>query len=221
MAQVTTAKDGIYRFDALAPGTYRLQVVPPPGFRLDLPEFAIALSANTTVQLDFPASLIPTVTPSPTATTTPTPTDTATPRPTATITLTATPRPTSTLTPTGTPEVFAVTGKVWYDRNRNGVNEPDEPGIAGVRIALRLPVANPNGGLNQLTQAQAITDTSGEYSITGITVGTYLLGEENLPAYFSTTPDEVVVKGSMPGQNLSIHFGDHPYWHNFFPFLSP
>ncbi len=86
-----------------------------------------------------------TATPTQTATATLTPTATATPTTTATSAPTATPTashtPTATRTPTLTPTVTPtppgiVGGKVWLDRNGNGLLDPGEPGLGGMQLTL-------------------------------------------------------------------------------------
>ena len=96
-------------------------------------------------------TLTPTSTPTDTPTSTPTltPTNTPTDTPTNTPTNTATNTPTPTHTPTNTPTVTptatrpntggsdaALGDRVWYDDNQDGVQDPDEQGVEGVKVML-------------------------------------------------------------------------------------
>ncbi|MCO6450569.1 MAG: hypothetical protein J5I90_07235 [Caldilineales bacterium] len=91
----------------------------------------------------------------------------------------------------------AISGFVFFDRNGNGAQDADEPGLPGVTIAL-LPDIGP-----VLTTSTA---SDGSYSFTGLTTGGYSISEENLAGFISTTPDDVYV--SARSADIIIHFGD-------------
>jgi len=97
----------------------------------------------------------------------------------------------------GTPA--SVRGTVYNDLNGNGLIDPGEPGIPGVTVALL-----DNGGA---VLATALTAADGSYSFTGLAPGVYAVRETDLPAYASTTPNQVgVVLGD--GTNAVVDFGD-------------
>ncbi|MYM26026.1 hypothetical protein GTP46_25690 [Duganella sp. FT135W] len=72
--------------------------------------------------------------------------------------------------------------KVWYDTNRNGVQDSGEAGVAGVKVVLLDASGNPTG-------ATATTDASGNYSFTGLKPGTYSVqfDKTSLPANYDFT----------------------------------
>ncbi len=75
---------------------------------------------------------------------------------------------------------------VWHDLNRNGIQDPGEPGIAGARVELRDPATN-------VLIAETTTDGVGFYEFTGLCAGDYKVDvvEGTLPASVNTptTPD--------------------------------
>jgi uncharacterized surface anchored protein len=88
----TSGPDGVFRFDAVAPGQYTLvEKSPPPGyFPTTQSPMVFQVKANDTL-IGFDVGHQPQPTATPTATTTPTATLTATATPTATSTVTLTP----------------------------------------------------------------------------------------------------------------------------------
>ncbi len=115
-------------------------------------------TASATTNIQQP----PTPTPTPTPTATPTFTPTSTPTPTPTATPTSTPTPTPTLVPA------RLGDRVWYDANRNGVQDAGEPGIPNVTLELY------SGSLCSGTRLQTTTTNStGIYEFTGLSSGTY------------------------------------------------
>jgi protocatechuate 3,4-dioxygenase beta subunit len=72
--------------------------------------------------------------------------------------------------------------KVWYDSNRNGVQDSSEAGVAGVKVVLLDASGNPTG-------ATATTDASGNYSFTNLKPGTYSVqfDKVTLPANYDFT----------------------------------
>lgn len=73
------------------------------------------------------------------------------------------------------PGVVSIGNRVWNDLNRNGINEPDEPGIPGVSVVLwsdpdgdGIPDWQGFGGVK-------ITDENGYYKFSGLKPGNYLV----------------------------------------------
>jgi hypothetical protein len=71
---------------------------------------------------------------------------------------------------------------VWDDKNRNGIQEAGEPGIAGVVVVMRNPTT-----LAEITRTT--TDASGKYSFGGLCAGTYKIDVEE-PAGFVFSPSD-------------------------------
>jgi hypothetical protein len=68
-----------------------------------------------------------------------------------------------------TPLVESVGDLVWADYNMNGVQDPNEPGLRGVRVFI-----DTNGNnLFDPAERNATTNVQGFYTITGVGVGTH------------------------------------------------
>ena len=156
---------------------------------------------------------IPTPTPTPTVpptftstpTFTPTPTPFLTPTPTPTTPLTSTPRPSPTSTPTAT--AYDVEGYVWNDLNRDGLRQPEEPGIAGVSVFLTTAAGQPHR-IHEIWQQgwETITDEDGHYSFAEIPPGTYVLSVEDPAGYIPTT-DIVITVDTYTTPHTRADFG--------------
>jgi len=92
-----------------------------------------------------------------------------------------------------------ISGRVWEDMNQNGIMDPDEPGLSGVRIALD------NGGPEEILH-MAMTDRMGRYTFRGLEAGTYEIRVHMAPpGMFSTTPSAThVLLASFGGGGGSI-----------------
>ncbi|MCP4089329.1 MAG: hypothetical protein GY746_06010, partial [Gammaproteobacteria bacterium] len=79
----------------------------------------------------------------------------------------------------GTPPA-SIGNFVWYDANQNGIQEPDETGIAGINVLL----INQDTGI---VTAATTTDGSGFYTFEGLVPGNYVV--EFQPSYdYTLTP---------------------------------
>lgn len=72
------------------------------------------------------------------------------------------------------PGIVSIGNRVWNDYNRDGINDPDEPGMAGVSVLLwsdsdgdDIPDSQGFGGIQ-------ITDEGGYYSFDGLQPGNYV-----------------------------------------------
>jgi uncharacterized repeat protein (TIGR01451 family) len=79
---------------------------------------------------------------------------------------------------------------VWYDTNKNGVQDPGEPGIAGV--GLILSGAGPDGQCNTADDAvlgNTVTDANGRYAFGGLSAGKYCVKviDSTVPAGLTQT----------------------------------
>ncbi|MGX9721607.1 SdrD B-like domain-containing protein [Stenotrophomonas acidaminiphila] len=84
-----------------------------------------------------------------------------------------------------------ISGKVWIDRDNDGVVDPDEPGLANVTVTLTGTdlVGNP-------VTREVTTDADGNYSFDELPPGTYTVTEPQQPA---GTHDGRTVPGSTGG----------------------
>nr|WP_272494159.1 SdrD B-like domain-containing protein [Stenotrophomonas mori] len=89
------------------------------------------------------------------------------------------------------PRSSAITGKVWLDRNNDGVVDPGETGIGGVTVELE-GVADDGTPITLTTT----TEPDGTYSFTELPPGTYTVTEPDQP---SGTLDGTTVAGSTGG----------------------
>jgi hypothetical protein len=129
-----------------------------------------------------------------------------TPTVTATIAITATPTVTATAAPAGaaTPIPSSaqpnIRGAVFIDANRNGRLDIGELGLAGVRLALRMP--------NQTELQVATTDLQGAYAFYDLPPGRYVVVQSDAQGFGSTTPNAVtvIVRGAAPA---TVDFGDY------------
>ncbi|MEF3273474.1 MAG: carboxypeptidase regulatory-like domain-containing protein, partial [Chloroflexus sp.] len=88
----------------------------------------------------------------------------------------------------------ALGDRVWFDTNSNGVQDPDEPGVAGVTVELLDGSGNPIDSDPAQPGVQptiTVTDGDGRYGFTGLAAGTYRVRFSALPSGYSfTTPDQ-------------------------------
>ena len=223
-----TAAEGVSDW-ALAE-TMMIQCAPPTSTPTATPTRTPTATATPTATSTPTATFTPTPTATPTATGTPTPTATNTPTatwtptetptatwtptPTETATPTATPGPppTATSTPTATPYVASVSGRVWNDRNLDGVQDLDEPPLPGAYVELRDAQGNLVGKFGPTT-----VDNGGLYLFTDVLPGDYTVVEINPHGYFSTTADDVPIT-LLPRGLALVDFGDARYWRLYVPF---
>ncbi|OQX23245.1 MAG: hypothetical protein BWK80_27000, partial [Desulfobacteraceae bacterium IS3] len=93
----------------------------------------------------------------------------------------------------------AVTGIVFNDLNKDGIQNPGEDGIPNVRVEL----FDADGNLADVTT----TDADGNYSFDSVTPGSYTVRETNPSGFSSTTPDSVPVTVPEGGGGV-LNFGD-------------
>ena len=113
----------------------------------------------------------------------------------------ATPTPTETPTATPTPTTGTVQGRVFLDSNRNGVDDPGEPGIAGAVIRVRR-----NGSI---FAGEMTTGSDGRFYFSGLEAGFYAV-TESPPAGYETTTGRTRWFSLSPGQTVNIAFGEAP-----------
>ncbi len=80
------------------------------------------------------------------------------------------------------PGLASLGNYVWIDEDINGLQDPEESGIAGISVTLYDAAG--------VAVANTTTDANGFYQFTGLTPGTYSVGFANLPdGYFFTGQD--------------------------------
>lgn len=103
---------------------------------------------------------------------------------------------------------------VWLDLNKNGVQEPGEPGISGVGLVLYN--AGPDGacgGGDDVAVANTVTDANGKYSFKHLPAATYCVDviDATVPAGMTlvsgTDPRKVTL-----GANEVFNGADFGYW---------
>jgi len=95
-----------------------------------------------------------------------------------------------------------VTGKVYDDRNRNGVQDPGETGIQGVRLVTPKGLAATTDAHGRFHLTCAITPREGRGSNF-----TLKLDDRTLPSGFRMSSDEVQIKRATRGKALRFSFG--------------
>ncbi|MEZ5502364.1 MAG: SdrD B-like domain-containing protein [Halioglobus sp.] len=106
----------------------------------------------------------------------------------------------------------SVAGNVYYDRNLNGVFDPDEAGIGGVTVTLSGPVS-----------ASTVTAADGSYSFTDLPPGNYTLVETQPGAWVDAQDTLGTVDGVPTGDasindtfsNITLAPGDAGIEYNF------
>lgn len=95
-----------------------------------------------------------------------------------------------------------VSGFAFDDANRDGLQQADEAGLAGVTVFADVDGnGQPGGG-----DPTASTDADGRYSLTGLRAGLVSVRASTLPGYANTTP-AVFVTNIGSGTALSQSFG--------------
>jgi LPXTG-motif cell wall-anchored protein len=99
----------------------------------------------------------------------------------------------------GLVEVGAVAGVVFVDKNKNGVQDPDETPIANVKVKL----VDANGNV----VAEVLSDSNGKFLFPKVPIGSYTVVQEQPRNYRSTTPDSISVT-VQANQTAATLFGE-------------
>ncbi len=189
-ATTTTSQSGSYTFSNLLQGLYGVSITLPSGYQATTTGSSIVtLGTNATVNFGIVSNQI-TITPTLTITPTASPTATLTPTPRLTVT------PTPTLTVTPTPSLFNVTGTVYIDINRNGVQDSNEPNYQNAQINLV-------GTQSKSTS----TNASGTYTFSSLPTGGYAVIITLPSGYQSTT---ATTRQITLGPTSTVNFGIIP-----------
>lgn len=114
---------------------------------------------------------------------------------------------------TSPPGTSTVEGVIYDDQNRNGTQDPGEPGIAGLVVNLAPRVGVPEAGTDNW---QTTTNGVGLYQFQGIPSGDYLIRISD-PALVWPTVQFVVTIGSTP--TVVVPPVGLPWWQAFLPML--
>lgn len=180
ISNTTTPGDGSYLFQNLAPGQYIVEILPPVGFRSSIGTNGSATGPNEPapnpdddIDDNDNGSTAGNVIRS------------------APVTLTSGGEPTSedgdansNLTVDfGLFQPASLGSVVWQDDDRNGQQDPGEPGVPGVTVTLYDQAGN--------VVATTTTGQNGEYLFENLVPGTYTVGFTDLPpGYVFTTPNQ-------------------------------
>ncbi|MEG3928349.1 SdrD B-like domain-containing protein [Microcoleus sp. D3_18a_C4] len=101
----------------------------------------------------------------------------------------------------------AILGIKFNDLNRDGVRQPNEPGLRDIPILLESATSS-NGVFNAGTgEVLTTTDANGAFSFINLAPGNYVLTETVLPAGFTaTTPNPLAV--TLGNRNVNVFFGN-------------
>jgi protocatechuate 3,4-dioxygenase beta subunit len=84
--------------------------------------------------------------------------------------------------------------KVWFDTDKDGIQDATEPGVPGVTVTLFNSAGT--------AIATTVTDANGNYTFANLANGTYTVGFSNLPAgYGFTTKDQTAGGGTDTNDN--------------------
>lgn len=102
----------------------------------------------------------------------------------------------------------AILGIKFNDLNRDGIKQPNEPGLANIPFLLE-PATSANGVFNAGTGEFSVsTDANGAFSFTNLVPGNYLITETVPPNFFTTTPNPLAV--TLGNANVNVFFGNSP-----------
>lgn len=120
------------------------------------------------------------------------------------------------------PDVVSIGNRVWNDLNRNGLNEPDEPGIPGVSLVLwsdsdgdAVPDWQGFGGVR-------VTDENGYYKFSGLQPGNYVVFVWQVNNWGAGAPLEhfVSTNGLQPNANNNVDFDNNGFGNPFTDIMS-
>ncbi len=175
-----TDADGAYRFDDLPLGTYRVEVTPPPGFT---PTVA---GAGDDPALDSSTGSA------------------------VSVPLTTNGQHDPTLDFGFVRPSVSVGNLVWLDENGDGIQDPDEPGIPGVTLAITNADGTPVFDILGRPVTTTVTDANGIYLFDLLPPGQYLVTVTAPAGLFATVAGEGddLASDSSTGSAISVVLDD-------------
>ena len=204
----TTASNGAYLFENLPPGQYKVNITYPAGYQATTAgagsDLAVDSSTDTATSVNLPnngdADLTldfgVVVTPSPS------PSDNPEPSPSSTTT-------TTTTTPVQNANVIKVSvgDYVWWDLDRDGIQDSSEKGIPNVTLSIRKAEGSSVVDVNGMAVTTTKTDGNGKYSFDSLPPGQYKVSVVSprgyLPTLAQSRPN--VSRDSSTGFALSVN----------------
>lgn len=96
-----------------------------------------------------------------------------------------------------------IAGRVWNDKNKDGVMDPDEPGLPGMRVTLQIVdgTVPPNAPPLMAT----LTDPDGNYAFHNLRAGVYEVSKAPSLMFMPTTPTSIHVLLSPTDTGVSSY----------------
>jgi SdrD B-like domain len=100
-----------------------------------------------------------------------------------------------------------ISGNIFYDYNGDGVQEANEPNLAGWGVFLDM---NNNGVYDPGIDIRTFSDANGNYSFTNLAPGSYNVMQGAIPNWVKTTPTTLPdVVTATAGQTTTVNFGEN------------
>ena len=98
----------------------------------------------------------------------------------------------------------SLSGEKFNDLTGSGIQEPNDPGLAGIKIFIDL-----NGtGIYEPNDPSVITGLNGTYTFTGLAPGTYTVREVEPAGSIQTTTNPVGITVTSGGSFTGVNFGN-------------
>jgi protocatechuate 3,4-dioxygenase beta subunit len=204
----TTASNGAYLFENLPPGQYKVNVTYPAGYQATTAgagsDLAVDSSTDTATSVNLPNNGDADVTLDFGVVVTPSPSPSDNPEPSPSSTTT-----TTTTTPVQNANVIKVSvgDYVWWDLDRDGIQDSSEKGIPNVTLSIRKAEGSSVVDVNGMAVTTTKTDGNGKYSFDSLPPGQYKVSVVSprgyLPTLAQSRPN--VSRDSSTGFALSVN----------------
>jgi protocatechuate 3,4-dioxygenase beta subunit len=204
----TTASNGAYLFENLPPGQYKVNITYPAGYQATTAgagsDLAVDSSTDTATSVNLPNNGDADVTLDFGVVVTPSPSPSDNPEPSPSSTTT-----TTTTTPVQNANVIKVSvgDYVWWDLDRDGIQDSSEKGIPNVTLSIRKAEGSSVVDVNGMAVTTTKTDGNGKYSFDSLPPGQYKVSVVSprgyLPTLAQSRPN--VSRDSSTGFALSVN----------------